>query len=196
MIVLTTRKPEISSRVLTPGVYTSLTLALFKQHLKWDEDDTSEDTIMQVYLTSAIKQTEAYTRRVIDPATWQTYLDSFHDFTFDIAPIVAISSVQYYNSSNVLTVLPTTEYTFINKGADTYAEMEFEATTSFPELYDRHEPVYVQFTAGYSTYPSDLIGTILQYAGDLFETRTYDVSGSVDQVTFGFHQRLFPYKML
>lgn len=194
MIVLTTRKPEINSRVLTPGVYTSITLALFKQHLKWNEDDTSEDTIMQVYLTSAIKQAEAYTRRVIDPATWQTFLDSFHDFTFDVAPIVAISSVKYYDSANVLQTLPTSEYTWINNGADAYAELEFES--DLPELYDRNEPVVVEFTAGYATYPSDLIGPILQYAADLFETRTNDVSGSLGHVTFGFHQRLFPYKML
>lgn len=194
MIVLTRQRPEISSRVLTPGVYTSLTLALFKQHLKWDSSDTSEDTIMQIYLTSAIKQAEAYTRRVIDPATWQTYLDSFYDFTFDVAPINAISSVKYYNASNVLTTLATTEYTLINNGADAYAELQFES--GLPELFDRHEPVIVEFTAGYATYPSDLIGTILQYAADLFETRTNDVAGSMDHVTFGFHQRLFPYKML
>ena len=91
MIVLTTQRPEINSRVLTPGVYTHLTLATFKQHLKWDASDTSEDTIMQIYLTSAIQQAESYTRRIIDPATWQTYLTSFHDFTFDIAPVVALS---------------------------------------------------------------------------------------------------------
>lgn len=149
---------------------------------------------MQIYLTSAIKQAEAYTRRVIDPATWQTYLDGFDDFTFDIAPIVAISSVKYYNSSNVLTTLAVANYTLINKGADTYAELEFES--GLPDLYDRHEPVIVEFTAGYAAYPSDLTGTILQYAADLFETRTNDVTGSMDQVAFGFHQRLFPYKML
>lgn len=194
MIVLTRLRPGISSRVLTPGVYTSLTLALFKQHLKWDSSDTSEDTIMQIYLTSAIKQAEAYTRRVIDPATWQTYLTSFCDFTFDIASIVAISSVKYYDSANVLQTLAAANYTWIKNGDDAYAELEFES--GLPDLFDRHEPVIVEFTAGYATYPSDLIGTILQYAADLFETRTNDVAGSMDHVTFGFYQRLFPYKML
>lgn len=194
MIVLTTQRPEINSRVLTPGTYSVITLTVFKQHLKWNPDDTSEDTIMQIYLTSAIKQAEAYTRRVIDPATWQTYLTSFHDFTFDVAPINTVSSVKYYDSTNTLTTLATSNYTFINKGADSYAELEFES--GLPELYDRAEPVVIEFTAGYSTYPVDLVGPILQYAADLFETRTNDVAGSMDQVTFGFHQRLFPYKML
>jgi uncharacterized phiE125 gp8 family phage protein len=194
MIVLTRRRPEINSRVKTAGLYTTITLALFKQHLKWDATDTTEDALMTVYLASAIKQAEAYTRRSIDAATWETYLNSFYDFTFDVAPINAITSVKYYNDVNVLTTLDSTEYTFINNGADAYARLEFES--GLPELYDRHEPVIVEFTAGYSTYPSDLVATILQYAADLFETRTNDVAGSMDHVTFGFHQRLFPYKML
>jgi uncharacterized phiE125 gp8 family phage protein len=194
MIVLTTRRPEISSRVKTAGLYTTITLALFKQHLKWDASDTTEDTIMTAYLVSAIKQAEAYTRRAIDAATWETYLDSFYDFDFDVAPINAITSVKYYNDLNVLTTLAAANYTFINNGVDAYARLEFES--GLPELFDRHEPVIVEFTAGYATYPSDLVSTILQYAADLFETRTNDVAGSIDHVTLGFHQRLFPYKML
>ena len=149
---------------------------------------------MQIYLTSAIKQAEAYTRRVIDPATWQTYLTSFYDFTFDIAPVVALSSVKYYDKNNVLQTLASSNYTLINKGADAYAELEFES--GLPELYDRAEPVVVEFTAGYAAYPSDLTGTILQYAADLFETRTNDVAGAMSRVTMDFHKRLFPYKLL
>jgi uncharacterized phiE125 gp8 family phage protein len=194
MIVLTTRKPEIVSRVLTPGTYTTITLALFKEHLKWDSTDTSEDNKMQSALTSAIKLAEAYTRRVIDAATWQTYLDSFHDFTFDIAPVNAITSVKYYDSSNVQQTLATSFYTFINKGADSYAELEFKS--GLPELYDRPQNVVIEFTAGYATYPVDLVDAIMQQAADFFENRTNDLPGSLGCVSMGFHQRLFPYKML
>jgi len=194
MIVLTTQRPEIISRIQTEGTYTTLTLATFKEHLKWG-DDTSEDVTMQLYLTSAIKQAEAYTRRAIDLATYRTYLDSFYNFTFDIAPIVVAGvAVSYYNSSDVLTTLPTTEYTVKDKGRDSYAEIEFTGT--MPELYDRYEPVYVQFQAGYSTYPADLAAIILQQAADYFENRTNDQNGSLNEVTFGFHKRLFPYKIL
>ncbi|HYF69091.1 MAG TPA: hypothetical protein VD884_13200 [Ohtaekwangia sp.] len=195
MIVLTTRRPEIVSRIKTPGSYTLTTLLpLFKKHLKWEASDTSEDDLMGLYLTSAIKQAETYTRRAIDVATWETFLDSFYDFDFDVAPVSAITSVKYYNDANVLTTLDPLNYTFINKGPDAYARLEFES--GLPALYDRHEPVVIEYTAGYVTYPNDLVGPILQYAADLFENRTNDVAGGLDQVTFGFHQRLFSYKML
>lgn len=196
MIVLTTRKPEINSRVQTPGSYTGISLSLFKLHLKWEATDTSEDTLMTSYLTSAIKQAEQYTRRVIDRATWRTYLNSFYDFTFDVAPIDLSTgfSVKYYDEANDLQTLATSKYTLINNGSDAYAAIEFES--DLPELYDRHEPVFVEYFAGEATYPADMVPIIMQYAADLFETRTNDVPGGLDQVTFGFYQRLFPYKML
>jgi hypothetical protein len=196
MIVLTTRKPEINSRVITPGTYAGISLPLFKQHLKWDATDTSEDDLMNVYLTSAIKQAESYTRRVIDRATWRTYLEGFFDVTFDVAPIDLTTgfSVKYFDSTNTEQTLSSSDYTLINNGADSYAAIEFE--NDLPELYDRNEPVFIEYFAGEATYPADIVPIIMQYAADLFETRTNDVSGSLDRVTFGFHQRLFPYKML
>jgi uncharacterized phiE125 gp8 family phage protein len=196
MIVLTTRRPEINSRGVTEGTYTTLALTTFKQWLKWDEDDDSEDTIMQLCLTSAIRQAEAYTRRVIDRATWRTYLEGFYDVTFDVAPFDTTTgfSVKYYNDADALTTLETTDYTIKNNGADSYAAIEFES--DLPELYDRHEPVYIEYFAGYTTYPSDLQAIILAQATDFFENRSNDLAGSINQVSFNFHQRLFPYKLL
>jgi uncharacterized phiE125 gp8 family phage protein len=196
MIVLTTRRPEINSRVETPGAYTSLTLATFKQWLKWDEDDTSEDTIMQIDLTSAIKETEAYTRRVIDPATWRSYLTGFYDVTLDISPIdVSSLTVNYFDENGIEQVLADTEYEVIDNGQDDYAKIRF--TGDMPDLSeDITQNVFLEYDAGYTTYPTELTAIILQYAADLFETRTNDVSGSLDRVTMDFHRRLFPYKML
>lgn len=195
MIVLTTRKPEINSRVETPGSMAGITLASFKIFLKWAPDDTSEDAVMTSCLVTTIKQAESYTRRVIDPATWRTYLQGFYDFTFDVAPVtVASIAVKYYDSANTLQTLNTSLYEVTNRGNDDYASIEFTGT--MPELYDRNEPVYVEYPAGYATYPDDLKDIIMHQAADYFESRTNDLPGSMDQVTFGFHQRLFPYKML
>lgn len=196
MIVLTTRRPEINSRIETEGTYTTIPLATFKEFLKWDASDTSEDTTMTAILKSTIKAAEMYTGRAIDRATWRTYLDSFYDFTFDVAPIVTTSgfSVKYFNSSNVEQTLGTTNYTLVNNGNDAYARIEFEG--SLPDLYDRHEPVYLEYLAGYTTYPPDLVDIILHEAATRFEHRTNQQSGALGDVIFGFHQRLFPWKLL
>jgi hypothetical protein len=150
---------------------------------------------MQIYLSSTIKQAEMYTRRAIEEAAWITYLESFHDFTFDVTPIDSSSvTVKYFDVNNAEQTLADSFYTVKDKGADAYSELEFES--GLPELYDRHEPVQIEFDAGYATYPPDLAGIILQEAATRFENRTNEVAGSLSQVTFGFHQRLFPWKML
>lgn len=195
MIVLTTRRPEINSRVQTPGDYTGITLELFKQHIKWDADDDSEDDLMTSYLRSATVQAEQYTRRVISRATYRTYIDGFFDFDFDVMPIDLTTgfTVNYYDSASTTQVLAASNYELINRGDD-YVRIEFES--DLPTPYDKKQNVYVEYFAGEITYPSAIVPIIMQYAADLFENRTNDIPGSLDHVTFGFHQRLFPYKML
>ena len=101
-------------------------------------------------------------------------------------------TVHYFDAANVDTTLATSDYTLIDRGDD-YPRLEFES--GLPELYDRNQPVYVEYFAGETTYPSALVPIIMQYAADLFENRTNDLPGGMGHVTFGFQQRLFPYKL-
>lgn len=170
-----------------------MSLDLFKKHLKWDSD-TSEDDLMTAHLIGATKQAESYTRRVIGVSTWQTFLPGFASVTLDVAPITLSSIVvKYYDSTDTLTTLDSSKYTIKNNGIN-YAAIEFES--DLPELYDRNEPVYLEYTAGYATVPPDLLIAIHRQAADYFETRTNEVSGSMGVVAFDFHRALFPYKML
>jgi|SRR5688572_1772967 len=195
MIVLTTRKPEINSVEVTEGAYDGITLADFKQFIKWNADDDSEDTTMNYCLRSATKQAEMYIRRVISVASWASFLSGFVNITFDISPIDLESvGVKYYDDTNTEQELDDDLFTLTNRGKDQFASIEFES--GLPETYNRNEPVWIEFDAGYEPYPEDLKAIILQEAATRFENRTNEQSGSLDQVTFGFHQRLFPWKML
>jgi hypothetical protein len=150
---------------------------------------------MNYCLFSVTKAAEDYTRRVISVATWKTSLDSFYDFTLDVAPIDIDSVVvKYYDEANAEQDLSTSLFAVINRGTDQFARIEFES--GLPQVYNRTEPVWLEFEAGYATYPSDLKAIIMQEAATRFENRTNDQAASLDQVTFGFHQRLFPWKML
>jgi uncharacterized phiE125 gp8 family phage protein len=185
-----------NSRVATAGAYTEITLATFKQHLKWDSADTSEDTIMQIYLTAAFKQAEMYTRRVISRATWRSYLSGFHNVTLDVNPVDTIV-VKYYDVANSLTTLASTEYDIINNGPDAFQEIRFTWNTiTQPEVYDREEAVFLEYSAGYTTIPEGLQVAILRQAADYFETRQNITQGGNSLIDFGFHPLLFPYRML
>lgn len=184
-----------NSRVVSPGDYSGITLELFKKHLKWDASDTSEDDLMTVMLKSAIMQAESYTRRVIEPASWVTYLNGFSTVYIDVLPIDLESvAVKYLDTNSAEQTLDEENYTITNYGYDSYPKIEFTGT--LPSADNVDEPVWIEYDAGYATYPSDLTAIILRHAADLFENRTNDLPSSIDSVTMNFHKSLFPYKIL
>lgn len=190
-------KTEIrqSSRVVTPADYSALDLTLFKAHLKWDPTDTSEDSLMRMYLAAATTQAEDYTGRVISAAEWATYLGGFSYLVkLDVAPIDIDSIVvKYYDVNNAEQPLADTEYVVLDNGDD-YAEIKFNGT--MPELYSREEPVWIEYNAGYATQPAGLQSEIIKRAADLFEVRTHDHNGSLSSVSFDFHRAIFRYKLI
>lgn len=183
-----------NSRVQTEGNYNTIGVQLLKQHLKLEADDTSEDTLLNAYLVSAIKQAESYTRRVIDVSTWRSYLSGFYDVTLDVHP-VSLSSivVKYIDVDEVEQTLGTSLYTIQNNG-DNYPTVKFDG--ALPSLDDIDEPVYIEYQAGYSTYPEWFVAPILKRAADEYEIRTGQVSYGLHTAEFNFHRALFPYKML
>lgn len=185
-----------SSRVATPTDYSALDLTLFKQHIKWNPDDESEDDIMRTYMVASITQAEDYTGRVIGVSSWITYLGAFYSTVkLDVTPVALPGLVvKYYDVDNVEQTLPSSEYVKVDNGPDDYAEIKFTGT--MPELYDREEPVKIEYSAGYATMPSGLQSAILKRAADLFEVRTHDHNGSLSSVAFDFHRSIFRYKML
>lgn len=184
-----------SSRVVTPADYSALDLTLFKQHIKWDAGDTSEDDLMRTYLAAAITQAEDYTGRVISSAAWATHLGGFYSLvTMDVHPIdTDLIVVKYYDVNNAEQTLADSEYVVLNNGDD-YVQIKFNGT--LPELYSRDEPVWIEYNAGYTTMPAGLQSEIIKRAADLFEVRTHDHNGALTPVTFDFHRAIFRYKML
>lgn len=170
-------------------------LATFKEFIKWDSVDTSEDDVMEVCLLASTEKAEDYTGRAIRRSTWNGYLDSWSNTEFDVHPVdLTLVSVSYYNASNVLTVLPTTEYELIDNGADQYARIEFTGT--MPELYDRNEPIVVAYTAGLASVPYRIQLGILKDAATDFEQRTNHVVGTgISYVVNSSHTDWFRYKM-
>ncbi len=195
MIVCRTQRTEINTRISTPAVYDVITLAMFKQHLKWDADDTTEDALMTQYLQSAIREAEMYTRRTLGITTYKSYLTGFSFVILDVLPVDATTIVvKYFDVSNAEQTLSSTEYVITDYGPDEYVTVDFTGT--LPTLYSKNQNVYIQFNAGYTSYPTGMVSLILRRAADYFEVRTNQVNGSLTTVEYNFHMGLFPYKVL
>lgn len=175
----------MNSRLVTTTNPTAVTMADFSEWLKWDGSE--EENSRMVCLFGAVKRAEQYTRRTIFRSTWRTYMECFPScVTLDVYPILLSSIViKYRDTSDVEQTLATTEY-FVRDNGEDYPEIIFDGT--MPSIYDRNEPIYLEYTAGYDAgyIPEGITTWILQNAADNFENR---------QEATPNYASLFPYRL-
>lgn len=192
-----TRNEEIilTNTLVTPDETEVVTLAEFKKHIRWDDADTSEDTLMATYIDAATNQAADYTRRTLLTGAWETTIDTFYSkVTLDVTPIDLTSLViKYYDSDNAEQTLSASSYK--SRIINDRAVIEFIG--SMPNIYDRYDAVKFEYDAGYTVVPAGIKTAIMIQAAGFFENRQSEITSSVSHsIINGFHQLLFPYKML
>lgn len=166
-------------KLITPNAGTPVSLAEFKEHLRWPEDDNSEDFTMSLKLGAAAEDFSDFTGRPLLVETWQMLFDQFYSqVTLSKAPVVQDSIVvKYFDQDNVLQTLAATEYKVIDGGRDGFTSIRFDGT--LPGVYDKPQAVYVEYNAGYETVPNKILAGILEQASDYFEYRKSDAKRPV-----------------
>lgn len=139
--------------VTTAATFDAITLADARLQVKEPSNITAEDDLLKEYIKYAGKQVEHYTNRVIGTSTLKAYTDCWPDgdfITINRNPVTSISSVKYYNSSNVLTTL--------SEGTDYYVDTVSAPARIYmvnkPSLYERPNAIEIEFVAGYSNISS------------------------------------------
>lgn len=178
-----------------------VTLALFKQHININH--TLTDTLLQTYLDSAVQFAERYTGRTIINRTFQTFRDFFPypvenegyypygriptgantlipstigNVGFEIrkSPLVSVSSIQYTNTSNVLTTVdPTTYYNTVETD---YSELVLVQEATWPtDARVRMQNIVITFIAGLGATEADIEAcwkvAIMEHAAMLWANR-------------------------
>ena len=137
------------NELVTAGTFQSISLDDARLHLKEPSNLTAEDDLIKAYIRAADSYIEKRTNKVISSSTWAGWLDCWPDYEMiyiNKSPISAIDSIQYYNESNVLTILDSSEYT-----ADLTGKVGRIYLESTPDLKTRPNAVKINFTAGYSS---------------------------------------------
>jgi uncharacterized phiE125 gp8 family phage protein len=163
-----------TDKLITAATGSVVSMQEFKQHLRWPSDDSSEDLNLNRKLQAAIDDFKDFTGRPVLAESWRMLFDKFYSrVTLTKAPVTTASiSVKYYDSENALQTLAPTEYKVIDGGD--YGMTKIEFTGSIPGVYDRAQPVYIDYTAGWTVVPSKVIAGILEQASDYFEYRSSD----------------------
>lgn len=117
---------------------------------------STDDDLITRAIKTARQFVEEYTGLQLMKATWTLYLDDFKDKMYlNKAPILSLSSIKYYNTSNELTTLDSSYY-----DADVISEpariVEAEGY-AFPTADDRLNAVQIEFVCGYSDSATEAV---------------------------------------
>jgi uncharacterized phiE125 gp8 family phage protein len=136
-------------QLITAPTAEPFTLTEVKEHLRLPLSYTTEDNTLIWCIKAARAAAEARTNRVIMPSTWKLTLDKFPSvIRVNKCPLISVTSLKYYNASNVLTTLTANTHYWVDSVSEPFRIIP---VNSFPSVYDRPGAVELTFTAGYST---------------------------------------------
>lgn len=153
------REKAYSYEVVTAALAGAVSLADFKAYAKITS--SSEDTTLQSILDSAISFGQSYTRRTFVTTEYKTYRDEFVAEYIEVrkSPFQSISTngFQYYNESNVLTNVPSTDY--MTTASTLYSRIALNIDSAWPSDLSATRPyqlVEITFKAGYGDTSADV----------------------------------------
>lgn len=143
-------KPTQISRSTTLPV----TLEQIKQQCRMRSSDTSQDDHLLFLAAVAVELVESEVNRSLVETKYELSLDAFpardkegkSAIYFYRPPVVSIESIKYYNESNVLTTIASSEYVADLKAQDPFV-MEATGCTWPSDLYDKPNVITVAYTA-------------------------------------------------
>ena len=155
-------------KLITPPATEPVTLDEAKLHCRADTD-TTEDSLIQAYISAARVAAEKRTSRALITQTWELALDSFEDkIQLMYPPILSIDSVKYKDGAGVEQTVPPADYAIFNYGE--FGHYVF-STKGWPAGSD----IRIQYKAGYGLSGSDVPASIVSWiklaVGSLYASR-------------------------
>ena len=140
--------------VISPPPYEPVPLTTIYKHLRLTPDHQNspgeethpDDAILRGYRTSAREDVESATGRSLVQQTIRGSFAADELVKLFHGPVVSVSSVSYYDSSNVLTVVDSANYYVTD---ELVPEVRFVTAYAAPTTYDRPDAIRVEFSAGY-----------------------------------------------
>jgi uncharacterized phiE125 gp8 family phage protein len=144
--------------VVTQPTTQPLTLEEVKQHLRV-ETYGDHDQLIDSYIDSTTKAFEQKANVAIMEQTIRVYYDYEEladELYFYRYPVQSISSIQYYDDDNALQTLNTADYiSVISRPTQIIID-------DMPSIYDRKDALFVEFVAGFTSVPHDILLALKQ----------------------------------
>lgn len=168
-----------------------ISLAEMKLHARLDDTDTTEDSILELYIDAATLKFENDTRRSLIVKAYTYTCDDFPRESFNnvygqielpYSPLIDITSVYYKDSAGVSTLLASTEYS-ANKNNEPGA---IYPVNNWPATYDCPDAVTITYTAGYASTPTIAKQAIILLACHWYENREATTGFKTNETPLGY----------
>lgn len=150
-----------------------ITLVEAKSQLRVDIAD--EDTYINTLIVASRKICERYTNRVFITQTWIQNEDYWSNpIELKVNPIVSLTSLKYYNASEVQTTITDSSANFQKDFLSDVGNIYEGLTSSFPSLGSTINPIEIITVCGYgaaSAVPDDIKHAIKLLVSHLYENR-------------------------
>lgn len=161
----------MSKNETSPPVALALTMAEARQALRLEEDDTSLDTMIEIWLAGITAEAEAQTHRAFVNRSMRVTLDAFPDAIQLSAPTFSVEAVQYLDPDGVLRTLAPADY-YVDK-VTTPGYVVPARGRAWPATELHVNAVTVDYTAGYgptaATVPAKARLYILARLAEMFD---------------------------
>jgi uncharacterized phiE125 gp8 family phage protein len=187
-------------RTADPAALTFLTLAEAKAHCRIDDADN--DGLITNLISAVESYLDGYSGILGRALINQTWRVNLIDWPCDVirlpmAPVSAITSIKYYDDSNVQQTVTASDYSLHEDALSPY--VKFIPAFSAPGVYDRDNAIEVLFVAGYgsaaSNVPAAIRAAALLLVGHWYENRENVVIGqTVVELPMAVNSLLAPFR--
>jgi uncharacterized phiE125 gp8 family phage protein len=159
-------------KVITAVTAEPVLLATARLHLK--ADSTTEDALIEAWITAAREFAEHYTGRSLAAQVLEMALDEFPAdgaaIELDMPPVNAITSVKYTDTAGVEQTLDVGSYALSTYGASRTLALTYGS--SWPSTREVPDAVRIRYSAGYAICPKAAIAAILLMVAHWYEHRS------------------------
>jgi uncharacterized phiE125 gp8 family phage protein len=160
---------------ITPPALEPVTLSEMKAHARIDT--SADDTLAGALIIAARQWAERYTGRAFITQTWRLYIDATPDRETEIElprpPLLAVTSVQVFDNSDIGTIWPTGNY-FVDTAREP-GRLALRLGATWPVPSRLTNGIMIEFNAGYgssaSAVPEPIKLAIKQLAAHWYEHR-------------------------
>lgn len=149
-----------------------------KTHLRVTHSD--HDAMIESYIEAAVDKIEGGANICLVTQTWNAYFrwsEVKEEMRLWKYPVSSITSVKYYDSDNTEQTDDADNRTESLKGHPAY--ILFEDT---PSVYEREDAMNIEFVAGFTTIPSDILLAIKLYVARVYDNPSDPVDEKIGYV--------------